>query len=237
MIVSYEDHPIAAIFPLLPEAELSELAEDIKKNGLKTDIVIYEGKILDGRNRYRACAIAKVQPFTTQYAGDDPVGLVLSLNLHRRHLTAGQKAAVGTEALPHLEAEAKKRMVTSTGGDDPRPVEKIPQPDSGKSRDKAAELVGVNPRYISDAKKIKEEHPEHFEKLKSGEMSIPAIKKVIAANDAPYPVEESPASIEAIKAGEEAEKDSEKLWLLKSTWKKATKKDRSAFLKWTQQNQ
>lgn len=49
-----------------------------------------------------------------------------------------------------------------------------------------------------------------------------------------YPVETSETSEEAIMAGEEAAKDSETLWVLKSAWKRATKKDRTAFIKWVQ---
>jgi hypothetical protein len=52
----------------------------------------------------------------------------------------------------------------------------------------------------------------------------------------PYPVYVPPLSQESIAAGEAAAKDSEKLWLLKSTWRKATKKDRATFLKWAQNN-
>jgi hypothetical protein len=53
----------------------------------------------------------------------------------------------------------------------------------------------------------------------------------------PYPVYVPPLSQESVAAGEEAARDSEKLWLLKSTWRKATKKDRATFLKWAQNNQ
>ena len=159
-----QDHPIAAIFPLMPSGELQKMADDIKQHGQRQDIALYEGKILDGRNRYRACMLAGTAPKTYIYAGDDPVGEVLSLNLHRRHLTAGEKAAIAAEALPHFEEEAKKRQGSRTDIQ-----EKIPEC-SGQSRDQAAAKVGVNPRYVSDAKKIKESSPETFEKLKSGEI-------------------------------------------------------------------
>ena len=57
----YEFHPLADIFPMLDDNELKALAEDIKTKGLTEPITLYEGKVLDGRNRYRACDLAKVE--------------------------------------------------------------------------------------------------------------------------------------------------------------------------------
>lgn len=181
----YQDHPIAAIFPLMPAAELQEMADDIKAHGLRTDIALYEGKILDGRNRYRACMLAGLQPTTYAYAGDDPVGEVLSLNLHRRHLTASQKAAIAAEALPHFEAESKKRQGARTDI-----TANLPESSQGESREQAAKQVGVSPRYVSDAKRIKEASPETFEKLKNGEVSMSEAKAEIAPK--PEPAAETP---------------------------------------------
>src|SRR5215831_17959457 len=86
-------HPLAAIFPLMEGAEFDELVADIKANGQRQWIVTYEGMILDGRNRYRACLAAGVKPGVQK--GDDCVGdpaaYVVSANIHRRHLNAEQK--------------------------------------------------------------------------------------------------------------------------------------------------
>ena len=66
----YEFHEISNIFPFIEEKELKELSEDIKNNGLKTPVVLYENKILDGRNRYKACQLVNIEPTYTEYTGD-----------------------------------------------------------------------------------------------------------------------------------------------------------------------
>jgi ParB-like chromosome segregation protein Spo0J len=86
-----ESHPLADIFPLLEGTEFEELVADIKANGLIEPIVVFEGKILDGRNRYRACLAAGVEPAFRPFMGDDPSAYGISLNLRRRHLTAEEK--------------------------------------------------------------------------------------------------------------------------------------------------
>lgn len=137
-----KDHEIASIFPLLPESELEALAADIKANGLREPIVLHEGKILDGRNRYRACKIAGVEPRVEQHrANGSLVEFVFSMNYHRRHLTQSQKATSATEALPWFEKEAKERQRQHAGtapGKGRNTGGKNATSDSGKARDKAA---------------------------------------------------------------------------------------------------
>jgi hypothetical protein len=85
-------HQLADIFPLMEGDEFDALVEDIKANWLREPITLYEDKILDGRNRYRAVIKAGLQYRLKDenfrpYTGSDPLGLVVSANLHRRHLT------------------------------------------------------------------------------------------------------------------------------------------------------
>lgn len=98
-----EAHEYANLFPMLPDAELQELANDIKAHGLQVPVTTYQGKILDGRNRWRACEIAGVEPTTAEYTGDDPLAFVVSGNLHRRHLSESQRGMVAARIadLPH----------------------------------------------------------------------------------------------------------------------------------------
>jgi ParB-like chromosome segregation protein Spo0J len=85
-------HPAAAMFPLLDDEELAELAADIADNGLRLPITLDpDGVLLDGRNRLRGCRLAEVEPTFTVYDGD-PVAVILSANIARRHLSKGQRA-------------------------------------------------------------------------------------------------------------------------------------------------
>lgn len=95
-----EFHPLADIFPLLDEngEEFGALVDDIKDNGLRHPIIIYNNKILDGRNRYRACKAAFLKPdYQELSASKDPLDFVISANLHRRHLTETQRAAAAAQ--------------------------------------------------------------------------------------------------------------------------------------------
>ncbi len=190
-VYEYTDHPIAELFPLMSDADLAELAKDINENGQREDIVVYQGKILDGRNRYRACLLADVEPRVTSYVGTQPVLDVLSWNLHRRHLTPGQRAAIATDVLPLLEPEARERKVEgakkgATIGGKGRPG-KTPDRDSAnlhggnpeterehRAADDAAAMLGVSARSVATAKALQQEAPELLEKVRAGEVSLNA---------------------------------------------------------------
>jgi len=88
-----EYHPIAESFPSLSPEDLRALAKDIATNGLREPIVMFEGKILDGRHRYQACLTENIPPHFVEYGGSDPVAFVESMNFYRRHLTRDEKRA------------------------------------------------------------------------------------------------------------------------------------------------
>lgn len=82
--VMLEQHPL--VRDLLPGIDgWSRFRESIRTHGLLVPIVLYEGKILDGWQRYRACQELGVEPAFTEYAGGEPLELWNSLNLLRKH--------------------------------------------------------------------------------------------------------------------------------------------------------
>lgn len=97
-VSAIELHPLCTLFPRIEGAEFVALKADIVTNGLRHPIVLHGGFILDGGNRYRACMEAGVAPEYVEFAGDNIVSFVLSSNMHRRHLTPGQQAAIVASA-------------------------------------------------------------------------------------------------------------------------------------------
>ena len=96
-IGGYPVHAAASLFPRATEAELAGLARDIRENGLQEPIVMLDGAVLDGRNRFLACIEAGIEPVFTEWDGKgNPTRWVLSKNAHRRHLSESQRALIAS---------------------------------------------------------------------------------------------------------------------------------------------
>jgi transposase len=95
-MTALEPHPFSALFPPISDEDFGKLAADIKLNGLHQPIVRYQGKILDGNNRYRACELVRIAPKFADFNGDDAQArnYVISANIHRRHLSPDQRREI-----------------------------------------------------------------------------------------------------------------------------------------------
>lgn len=147
-------HPLADIFPLMEGAEFDALVADIKANGMVAPIVTYEGKIIDGRNRYRACLVldldmAVVAAKATR-DGDrfitDPVAYIISANIHRRHLTAEQRREVIAKVIA-ARPEASDRQIAKQVRADHKTVGTI-----RKKKEATGEVSPVEKRTGADGK-------------------------------------------------------------------------------------
>lgn len=170
-------HPAATLFPLMTDEEFAALKEDIEINGLREPLWIYEDKLIDGRNRYRACMELGIKPEFREWDGKGSlVAFVVSLNLKRRHLSSGQKAVIALEVERQLAVEAKERQRGGQGG--VLLSQRIEQATEGKATQQAAALTGTNRQYVSDAKRIERDAPEVLERVRNGSLTIPEAKRL-----------------------------------------------------------
>jgi len=176
-------HPCANALPDMSDEEFDLLVEDIRCRGLLIPIELLDGEIIDGRHRHLACKAANCKPrFVNVDLGDSTAAeYVWALNGVRRHLTASQRACVALELMPECRREAKERqkkslLLTQTT----KGQELIPDPSgNGQARDDAAEIVGVNPHYVSDAESIKKADRDLYADVQGGSLTISKAKKQI----------------------------------------------------------
>jgi hypothetical protein len=163
----------------MSEEELAGLAEDIASRGeLLEPIVLYEGAVLDGRNRLEACRRAKVEPrFITWEGPGSPLEWVIAKNLRRRHFTPSQRAVLALQVLPLLEKEARERMAAGVS-----PVRTVAQSCAtvllggsmtyGRASEQAARLVGASSRYVQAARRVQKEWPVILPEVAAGKISL-----------------------------------------------------------------
>ena len=106
----YEFHELAARFDLTEGEEYNSLIDSIERQGLLNPITLYQGKILDGRNRYRAAKAAKYRfaprDFVELPASINPKDFVLSVNVQHRHLNTEQKRTLVIQLLQRDRTKA-----------------------------------------------------------------------------------------------------------------------------------
>ncbi len=114
-------HPVADIFPMMENPEFQNLVGDIREHGLIDPIMLHtDGSILDGRNRYRACIEAEVEPVFTTWNGTigTETAFVISRNIHRRHLTREQKREMIAALLKENPERSNRQIAKDVKADD-----------------------------------------------------------------------------------------------------------------------
>lgn len=154
-------HPAAELFPPMTEAEFLGLKEDIREHGQREDIVVWQGQLIDGRHRLRACRELGIEPQVAELMDEtDPWQYVVSHNLHRRHLTTAQRAMVADKLASRKQGEKK--------------------PDSGiplsqPTQAEAAAMLNVSVDSVKQARKIrKTATPETVAAVERGEITLNA---------------------------------------------------------------
>lgn len=163
IVITYELHPLATLFPQITGEAFDELVADIKANGLREAITLLDGKILDGRNRASACHAAGVEPRFEEWKpasdADTPQAFVVSRNLRRRHLKESERAMIGA------------RLVSNPFG------KKTPKTTAGQ----AATALNVSIGQVQRARRvISKGTPELVEKVDRGELTVRGASAIAA---------------------------------------------------------
>lgn len=163
-MTTYRIHPYAEIFPVFSDSEFDALLKDIGEHGLREPILLFEGKVLDGVHRLRACTQLHIEPRVRNYTGKDPLSVAISENLKRRHLNESQRSIVAA------------KLATLKNG---RP-EKSANLHSEKSNSQAAQELNVSRRSVATAKTVLREAPKkEIKAIERGEKTVSAVAKEI----------------------------------------------------------
>jgi hypothetical protein len=173
-------HDFAKWFPQLKRDEIEALSEDITENGLQEPIVLYEGEILDGRNRYTACELARIyaeragrqieckaEPRFVEYVGTDPLGFVMSMNAHRRHLDYSTRVAIAAQL-----ANAKRGGDRPSKSDENFESQKVGIRNGECTQEKAAAMLHVSTEGIRQYRRVEEQSPELLDQVTYGKISL-----------------------------------------------------------------
>jgi N6-adenosine-specific RNA methylase IME4 len=153
-----ECHEIARLFPPMTAAEFEAFKANIAEHGLREPIWTYQGKIIDGRNRFLACTQLRIAPVYREWDGQGSLlEFVLSLNLHRRHLDESQRAMLAARIASMRQGERTDLVEIST---------KLSQP-------QAAALVNVSRESLIFGRKVLEHgESELIEAVERGAIAI-----------------------------------------------------------------
>ena len=194
---TYKFHEYAEIYPLMNQKEVENLGKSIKKHGQDRDIVLYEKKILDGRNTYLACRKEGVTPRFRYYEDKlDPLDFVRLRNSDRRHLSSAQRAAVALRFLQIEKKRAKERINqarfrSNTKKNSIKKMASNPgslainEEKKGRAIDIVAKENEIAPKTLIKALKIEEaskkdsEIKEKWEKAKRKEISLEEVYRAV----------------------------------------------------------
>lgn len=182
------------IFPEAKTEDYERLKQDIEANGYDSSqpIILYQGDILDGWNRQKACNELKAKPTYETFQGSDEEAIRYMMRTNkRRNLNSGQWACIAVEAEDLIEAirkevqKQKREKISQTKKTIPTSDKKLSDVPNNEhahtTAHKTAELFNTNRTYVNQASKLKEQAPEVFEAVKAGTMRMTDGSKAVKA--------------------------------------------------------
>lgn len=175
---TYTISPFSAVFPPMADEEYAQFRDHIKANGL-SDPVIYadprNGQIIEGRHRLHAVAeindddlsdslVVMPAPIPPPVMDDSIREFVLAKNMHRRHMTTGQRAMVAA-TLSNIDYNTTLTNLAKLARGE--------SVDGGTTVTQAAEVMAVSPRAVKQGRRIRR-HPDLEKAVMSRQMTLNA---------------------------------------------------------------
>ena len=165
------------LIPPLNEEELKLLEESLVADGCESPLIVWNGAIIDGHNRYAICRKHDI-PFSIQekhFDSREEVMLWMLRNqLGRRNLNSYQRSELALRTEPLLREAAKKKQATSTGGHAPQLLETSRKAEKRIHTDKElASLAGVSDNTIRKARRIVRDADDAVKReLRQGKLTV-----------------------------------------------------------------
>lgn len=178
--MTYQVHPEADRFPMLSDERLAEFAEDIRTNGLHRPVTLWNGTVLDGRNRLKACELAGVEPRFDEFHGDEVAAtrFVYSVNLQSRDLSTTQRATLVAQREKAVEA-ARQRGAANQGERTDLSADRHKSIEPFDATTELAKEAGVSRRTMARTLRVQKEDPETFKQMAAGKVSVTAADSAI----------------------------------------------------------
>ncbi len=154
-------HPAADVFPLITGPEWDAFVEDVRERDVEEPVWLFDGRLLDGRNRARACLVLGLDIPTQQFVGTEAeaIRFVIRQNITKhRHLTSEQRAF----AAASLATLANGQKLTAFADE------------KAVTQQEAADILGVPKMAVVNAKVITEQTPEAVADVVEGRTSLSA---------------------------------------------------------------
>ena len=158
---TYEIHAVANVFPRMSSTALERLRDDIKLNGQQEPIVLWKGRVIDGRHRLEICTELQIEPkFIEIDPLVDPVAYAVSHNLHRRHLSESQRSLVANRLTSLKRSEQAKVQICTI--------------------EAAAKIMSVSTRTVKSARKVETlGSKEVIEAVEKGELAVSTAARLV----------------------------------------------------------
>jgi ParB-like chromosome segregation protein Spo0J len=189
-------HELGAVFHDMSISEFESLKRDIQSNGQLHPIVTYQGKVLDGWHRFRACRDLDIRPRSEPLPTTaDPLHYSLASNVERRQSKPSQL----TIALVEIWIAQEIAEMSNEEGRSASPLSAALASISSKvklTKATLAKFAAVSERLVQQARRVViDGAPEIIAAVKSGTLSLERAVQMVKT-----PIENQPEALEVHRA-------------------------------------